>query len=100
MVSIQTDKGYFFYIENGEQKLAVPYGLASSAEESDMKNVSYTYTLWVGSNVTECYSLSLTSPKNTSFFKAMMQAAEMDSKQVYIARKEIQLNLYCISIIL
>lgn len=68
--------------ENGEPKLALPYGLSSSAEESDAKNISYTYTLWVGSNVTEAFSLSLISPKNTSFFKAMTQAAEMDPRWV------------------
>lgn len=68
-------------LENGEQKLALPYGLTgSSAEESDSKNVSYTYTLWVGSNVTEILTLNMVSPKNTSFFKAMTQAAEMDPR--------------------
>lgn len=66
--------------ENGEPKLALPFGLSSSAEESDAKNISYTYTLWVGSNVTEAFSLSLISPKNSSFFKAMTQAAEMDPR--------------------
>jgi len=70
----------FSRTENGEPKLAVPFGLSSSAEESDAKNISYTYTLWVGSNVTESFSLSLVSPKNTSFFKAMTQAAEMDPR--------------------
>ncbi|XP_036339314.1 uncharacterized protein CG3556 isoform X3 [Rhagoletis pomonella] len=73
--------------ENGEPKLAVPYGLTSSAEESDLKNVSYTYTLWVGSNVTEAFSLSLISPKNTSFFRAMTQAAEMDPRFTFEARE-------------
>ncbi|XP_043658249.1 uncharacterized protein CG3556 [Drosophila teissieri] len=73
--------------ENGEPKLAVPFGLSSSAEESDAKNISYTYTLWVGSNVTEAFSLSLVSPKNTSFFKAMTQAAEMDPRFIFEARE-------------
>ncbi|KAH8387698.1 hypothetical protein KR093_008939 [Drosophila rubida] len=73
--------------ENGEPKLALPFGLSSSAEESDAKNISYTYTLWVGSNVTEAFSLSLVSPKNTSFFKAMTQAAEMDPRFIFEARE-------------
>lgn len=72
--------------ENGEPKLALPFGL-TSAEETDGKNVSYTYTLWVGSNVTEAFSLSLVSPKNTSFFKAMNQAAEIDSRFSFEARE-------------
>ncbi|ALC48438.1 CG3556, partial [Drosophila busckii] len=73
--------------ENGEPKLAVPFGLSSSAEEQDARNISYTYTLWVGSNVTEAFSLSLISPKNTSFFKAMTQAAEMDPRFIFEARE-------------
>lgn len=63
--------------------MAVPYGLTSSAEEADAKNVSYTYTLWVGSNVTDSLSISLISPKNTSFYKAMIQAAEIDKRYIY-----------------
>ncbi|XP_018798119.1 PREDICTED: uncharacterized protein CG3556 isoform X2 [Bactrocera latifrons] len=73
--------------ENSDPTSAVPYGLTSSAEESDSKNVSYTYTLWVGSNVTETFSLSLVSPKNTSFFKAMTQAADLDPRFAFEARE-------------
>lgn len=69
-----------FILENGESKLLQAPANISSNEESDVKNVSYTYTLWVGTNVTEVFSLSLTSPKNTSFFKAMTQAAELDAR--------------------
>lgn len=73
--------------ENGEPKLAYPVGLTSSVEESEARNISYTYTLWVGSNVTEAFSLSLISPKNTSFFRAMTQAAEIDSRFTFEARE-------------
>lgn len=69
--------------ENGndnEPKLAAPVGLTTSSEENEVKNVSYSYTLWVGSNVSDIYSLQLISPKNTSFFRAMTQAAEFDSR--------------------
>jgi gastric intrinsic factor len=65
----------------GEPKIAQPFGLpSSSAEDTEQKNVSYTYTLWLESNITEHYTLQLTSPKNTSFFKAMTQAADMDPR--------------------
>lgn len=70
--------------ENGEPKLAAPVGLITSAEEGEIRNVSYSYTLWVGTNVTESYSLSLVSSKNTSFFKAMTQAADQDSRYLYL----------------
>lgn len=69
--------------ENGNEndyKLAAPIGIASSAEENEGKNVTYSYTLWIGSNVTDTYSLILTSSKNTSFYKAMMQAADSDQR--------------------
>lgn len=73
--------------ENGEPKLAAPVGLASSAEESEPRNVSYTYTLWLGTNVTESFSLSLISPRNTSFFRAMTQAADLDPRFGFEARE-------------
>lgn len=67
--------------ENGDQKIAQPVGLpSSSAEDTEQKNVTYSYTLWLESNITEIYSLNLVSPKNTSFFKAMTQAADQDSR--------------------
>lgn len=67
--------------ENGGEKIAQPVGLPStSAEDTEQKNVSYSYTLWLESNITEIYSLQLVSPKNTSFFKAMTQAADQDSR--------------------
>ncbi|GAB0088126.1 Uncharacterized protein CG3556 [Sergentomyia squamirostris] len=75
--------------ENGDFKIAHlgTLGVIPSVEDPDAKNVSYTYTLWVGSNVTEAFSLSLVSPKNTSFFRAMTQAADMDSRFAFEARE-------------
>lgn len=76
--------------ENGVEKIAQPFGLPStSAEDTEQKNVSYSYTLWLESNITEMYSLQLVSPKNTSFFKAMTQAADQDSR--YLRHLLIQL---------
>lgn len=34
--------------DNGDSKLASPVGLVASAEENEAKNVSYSYTLWLG----------------------------------------------------
>lgn len=84
---MQTFNFRTFIPENGEPKLAAPVGLASSAEESEGRNISYTYTLWVGTNVTEAFSLSLISPKNTSFFRAMTQAADIDMRFAFEARE-------------
>lgn len=59
-------------------------GNASSADttvagtaSSVMVNVSYT--LWVGSNVNETYNLTVTAPKNETFYGVMLLAAEMSS---------------------
>ncbi|XP_035784073.1 uncharacterized protein CG3556-like isoform X1 [Anopheles albimanus] len=73
--------------ENGEPKLAPPVGILSPVEETEPRNVSYTYTLWVGTNETEEYFLDLTSPKNTTFFRAMMQAASIDPRFSFEARE-------------
>ncbi|XP_055532302.1 uncharacterized protein CG3556 [Wyeomyia smithii] len=72
--------------ENGEPKLADPVRLTSSVEEAEPRNVSYTYTLWVGTDETEEYSLDLTSPKNTTFFWAMRQAARIDPRFAFEAQ--------------
>ena len=77
----------YFFLENGEPKLAIPQGLPSSAEESESRNITYSYTLWLGTNVTESFSLSLTSSKNTSFFRAMTQAADIDKRFDFEARE-------------
>lgn len=67
--------------DNVGEKIAQPVGLtATSAEDTEQKNVTYSYTLWFESNITEVYSLQIVSPKNTSFFKAMAQAADQDSR--------------------
>jgi len=68
--------------DNGDQRIAQPVGLPSvlMADDTEQKNVSFSYTLWLESNITEIYSLQLISPKNTSFFKAMTLAADQDSR--------------------
>lgn len=67
--------------ENGNEKIAPIPGLPStSAEDTEQKNISFSYTLWLESNITEIYSLQLVTPKNTSFFRAMTQAADQDSR--------------------
>lgn len=66
--------------DNGDKLLPDKPVPPSSLEDSEQKNVSYSYTLWLETNITEVYSLQLVSPKNTSFFKAMTQAADQDSR--------------------
>lgn len=75
--------------DNGIDRIAQPVGLPSinSPEDMEQKNISYSYTLWLESNITEIYSLQLVSPKNTSFFKAMTQAADQDTRFSFEARE-------------
>lgn len=38
--------------------------------------VNVTYTLWVGSDVNEIYNLTLSAPKNETFYEVMVLAAQ------------------------
>ncbi|CAO1441588.1 unnamed protein product [Diamesa serratosioi] len=73
--------------ENGDYKLSQLVGFTPTSEETEQKNVSYTYTLWLESNITEIFTMTLNSTKNTSFFKAMTQAADQDSRFSFEARE-------------
>lgn len=48
--------------------------------DSDPRNVTITYTLWVGTNITENYTLAITAPRNSSFYNIMQMAMEADPK--------------------
>jgi gastric intrinsic factor len=65
---------------NGEKIAPLPGVPGIKEEETDQKNISFTYTLWLESNISEIYSLQLTALKNTSFFKAMTIAAELEKR--------------------
>lgn len=52
--------------------------LSSHGNDSEIRNVTVTYTLWVGSNVTENSTISITAPRNTSFYNVMQMAMEQD----------------------
>ncbi|XP_072392743.1 uncharacterized protein CG3556 [Diabrotica undecimpunctata] len=52
--------------------------LSSHGNDSEIRNVTVTYTLWVGSNITENATISVTAPRNTSFYNIMQLAMEMD----------------------
>uniref|UniRef100_A0A6M2DW14 Putative conserved secreted protein n=1 Tax=Xenopsylla cheopis TaxID=163159 RepID=A0A6M2DW14_XENCH len=70
-------------VEYGSEgpKIAAPIGLTWTTEqESESPNVSITYTLWHGQdNITYSHSITLVCPRNTSFYSAMLMAADMDA---------------------
>lgn len=47
---------------------------------SSPSNITVTYSLWVGTNLSEKYSLNITVDHNETFYNIMERAAEMDSK--------------------
>ncbi|XP_044763451.1 uncharacterized protein CG3556 [Coccinella septempunctata] len=52
--------------------------LSSHGNDSEIRNVTVTYTLWVGSNITENSTISIMAPRNTSFYNVMQMAMEQD----------------------
>ncbi|XP_023029412.1 uncharacterized protein CG3556 [Leptinotarsa decemlineata] len=52
--------------------------LSSHGNDSEIRNITVTYTLWVGSNITENSTISITAPRNTSFYNIMQMAMDMD----------------------
>ncbi|PSN52915.1 Uncharacterized protein C0J52_02988 [Blattella germanica] len=55
----------------------------TTTRDSDF--VIVTYTLWVGTNVTENYTISVTVEKNSKFYHVMQIAAEQDSHYAFEA---------------
>ncbi|KAG8320296.1 hypothetical protein J6590_071547 [Homalodisca vitripennis] len=55
----------------------------TAAEE----DVTVTYTLWVGSNVTENHTISIVVQYNSTFYNVMQLAAQKDSHYVFSANE-------------
>ncbi|XP_045539092.1 uncharacterized protein CG3556 [Papilio machaon] len=64
----------------GDGSLKLAYQSGHNHNDSDARNVSFTYTLWLGTNVTENYTLYMVAPRNISFYHVMQMAAEQDPK--------------------
>lgn len=47
--------------------------------------VNVSYTLWVGNKVNETYNLTVSAPKNETFYKVMLLAAEMSPHFQFVA---------------
>ncbi|XP_050667132.1 uncharacterized protein CG3556 isoform X2 [Leptidea sinapis] len=69
----------------GDGNLKVSYQAGHASNDSDARNVSFTYTLWLGTNVTENYTLYMIAPRNVSFYHVMQMAAEQEPKFKYEA---------------
>lgn len=53
--------------------------IVTKVQEDKNEESTVTYTLWVGSNVTENYTISITTAHNSTFYNVMQLAAEKDS---------------------
>ncbi|XP_063929728.1 uncharacterized protein CG3556 [Zophobas morio] len=65
-------------IENHVEIDGLTKSLSVHGNDSEIRNVTITYTLWVGSNVTENCTIAITAPRNTSFYSVMQTAMELD----------------------
>ncbi|XP_028177678.1 uncharacterized protein CG3556 [Ostrinia furnacalis] len=64
----------------GDGSLKLAYQSGQSSNDSDARNVSFTYTLWLGTNVTENFTLHMVAPRNISFYHVMQMAADQNPK--------------------
>ncbi|KAL4711803.1 hypothetical protein ACJJTC_005972, partial [Scirpophaga incertulas] len=64
----------------GDGSLKLAYQSGQTSNDSDARNVTFTYTLWLGTNVTENFTLHMVAPRNISFYHVMQMAAEQNPK--------------------
>ncbi|KAJ0172931.1 hypothetical protein K1T71_011107 [Dendrolimus kikuchii] len=64
----------------GDGSIKLAYYSGQTSNDSDARNVSFTYTLWLGTNVTENFTLHMVAPRNVSFYHVMQMAAEQNPK--------------------
>ncbi|KAL0818097.1 hypothetical protein ABMA28_008627 [Loxostege sticticalis] len=64
----------------GDGSLKLAYQSGQTSNDSDARNVSFTYTLWLGTNVTENFTLHMVAPRNISFYHVMQMAADQNPK--------------------
>jgi gastric intrinsic factor len=57
-------------------------GTTSPGNPKDEDSVIVTYTLWVGTNVTENFTINVIALRNSSFYHVMQIAAEQDQRYV------------------
>ncbi|XP_033607650.1 uncharacterized protein CG3556 isoform X2 [Cryptotermes secundus] len=60
-------------------------GITPRENPKEEETVIVTYTLWVGTNVTENFTINVIAEKNSSFYHVMQIAAEQDSRYLFEA---------------
>jgi len=59
-------------------------GTISSGSSKEEDSVLVTYTLWVGTNVTENFTINVMARRNSSFYHVMQIAAEQDPRYAWV----------------
>nr|XP_018902959.1 PREDICTED: uncharacterized protein CG3556 isoform X2 [Bemisia tabaci] len=62
--------------------------LLEYATQAPAVDVTVTYTLWIGSNITDNQSISITTQHNSTFYNVMQLAAEKDSQHYSFSATE------------
>ncbi|XP_039297379.1 uncharacterized protein CG3556 [Nilaparvata lugens] len=84
--SSKPNKGKSVTNSDKQNKSSVTSEIATTTDRGDHDGTStVTYTLWVGSNVTENHTISITMPHNSTFYNVMQMAAEKDNHYVFSA---------------
>lgn len=55
------------------------------SSDGGTKNVTVSYSLWIGSNITEKRSVNITANRNVTFYEIMQRASELDSAFTFSA---------------
>jgi len=51
-------------------------------------NVTVSYSLWIGSNITEKRSINITADHNVTFYEIMQRASDLDSAFTYVTHEQ------------
>lgn len=72
-------------MDNSVEVDDLSHTLSYHGNDSEIRNVTITYTLWVGTNITENSTMNLIAPRNTSFYNIMQMAMEIDPHYTFEA---------------
>lgn len=59
--------------------------LSYHGNDSEIRNVTITYTLWVGTNITENSTINIIAQRNTTFYNIMQIAMDIDPHYTFEA---------------
>lgn len=84
----------FLFLSDPSEYPRIPVG-APRFNESDVRNVSFTYTLWVGTNVTDNYTLYMVAPRYATLLLIVKYIHSLTIRWIFFQQyyKELQSKL-------